>query len=83
MTSKQSLHVDDLIFALALKIEVESHRANQFTSVLKYWYILEYNYICKETTINSDQKETWKSILPCCASDKCVVTGTLLPEKPT
>ena len=25
-----------LIFALALQIEVESHRANQFTCVLKY-----------------------------------------------
>ena len=33
-----------LIFALALRIEVLSHRANQFTSVLKYCYIMENNY---------------------------------------
>ena len=33
-----------LIFALALRIEVLSHRANQFTSVLKYWYIMENDY---------------------------------------
>ena len=30
-----------LILAPALQIEVESHLANQFISVLKYWYILE------------------------------------------
>ena len=34
---------NDLFFALALQIEVELHRANQFISVLKYWYIMEYN----------------------------------------
>ena len=28
--------VNDLIFALALQVEVESHRTNQFTSVFKY-----------------------------------------------
>ena len=45
VTCKQSLSVNDLIFALALQIEVESHRANQLTSVLKYLYMLEYNYL--------------------------------------
>ena len=34
-----------LIFALALQIEVESHQANQFISLLKYWYVMEYNYL--------------------------------------
>ena len=34
-----------LIFAFALQIEMETHRANQFTSVLKYWYLMEFNYL--------------------------------------
>ena len=37
--------------------------------------------IVKETTNDGGQKETCKSILPCCASDNCVMTGTLLSEK--
>ena len=74
--------VNDLVFALALQMKVESHPSCQsiyqrFLDTDTYWNTT----IVEETTNDGGQKETCKFILPCCASDNCVMTGTLLSEK--
>ena len=78
VTYKQSLLVlNYLIFALVLQIEVELHRANQFTSVFKYWYIMEYNCLKRNHKWERLDRDLQSPFL-ICACDKCVMTGTSL-----
>ena len=70
-----------LIFALALQIEVESHHANQFISLLKYWYIMEYNYLQRNNKLEILNRDLYSPLTFLCLWQMCNDRDFLYSQK--